>query len=141
MSESTIWWVLTGSVVAVELITGSFYLLMLSFGLVAAAISAQAGASTEVQILIAALFGGGSVIILRIYKRTRSSPSSTKPDATVNLDIGETVQVDAWNPDGTSQAKYRGANWQVTLAPGDRPAPGPHRIVEVVGSRLIVRKS
>ncbi|MDO9198743.1 NfeD family protein, partial [Rhodoferax sp.] len=46
MAESTIWWVLAGAVVAIELATGTFYLLMLSVGLVAAAISAHAGATT-----------------------------------------------------------------------------------------------
>ena len=36
MAESTIWWLLTGTAVAVELITGTFYLLMLAIGLAAA---------------------------------------------------------------------------------------------------------
>ncbi|MDO9166532.1 MAG: NfeD family protein, partial [Rhodoferax sp.] len=67
MAESTIWWVLAGSVVAVELVTGTFYLLMLSLGLVAAAISAHAGATTPVQILVAAVFGGGSVVLWRVF--------------------------------------------------------------------------
>lgn len=140
MSESTIWWVLAGSVVAVELMTGTFYLLMLSLGLIAAAISAHAGATTAVQILMAAVFGGGSVVIFRIYKKTRPVPSRDNPDNTANLDIGEPVQVDAWSPERTSLVKYRGANWQVSLAPGDTPSPGVHRIVEVIGSRLIVKK-
>jgi membrane protein implicated in regulation of membrane protease activity len=140
MTESTIWWVLAGSVVAVELITGTFYLLMLSLGLMAAAIAAQAGATTAVQILIAAVVGGGSVVVFRLYKKTRPAPFPTNVDSTVNLDIGETVQVDAWSPDGTSLVKYRGANWHVALAAGGTPSPGPHRIIEVVGSRLIVKK-
>ena len=140
MSESTIWWVLAGSVVAVELITGTFYLLMLSLGMVAAAIAAHAGATATVQILMAAVFGGGSVVVLRIYKKTRPTPTPANADRNANLDIGETVQVKAWHPDGTSSVKYRGANWHVSLVAGDTPFPGPHRIVEIVGSRLIVKK-
>ena len=31
MAESTIWWLLAGSAVAIELVTGTFYLLMLAF--------------------------------------------------------------------------------------------------------------
>jgi membrane protein implicated in regulation of membrane protease activity len=37
MAESTIWWLLTVAAVAVELVTGTFYLLMLAIGLAAAA--------------------------------------------------------------------------------------------------------
>jgi membrane protein implicated in regulation of membrane protease activity len=50
------------------------------------------------------------------------------------------VHVEAWSPDGTSSVKYRGANWQVSLAAGSVPAPGTYVIVEVVGSRLLVKK-
>ena len=138
MAESTIWWVLAGSVVAVELVTGTFYLLMLSVGLVAAAISAHAGATTAVQVLVAAVFGGGSVVLWRVFKKTQSPAAHAVEE--INLDVGETVHVDAWGPDGTSLVKYRGANWSVSPAPGDIPSPGTHRIVEVIGNRLIVKK-
>jgi hypothetical protein len=36
--------------------------------------------------------------------------------------------------------KYRGANWSVALVAGAIAAPGDYSIVEVVGSRLIVKK-
>ena len=58
----------------------------------------------------------------------------------VNLDIGETVQVETWNTDGTSTVKYRGANWAVASVAGGPLNVGPHQVVEIVGSRLIVRK-
>ena len=43
MEQSTIWWLAAGIVVAAELLTGSFYLLMLALGLAAAAIAAHLG--------------------------------------------------------------------------------------------------
>ena len=140
MAESTIWWVLAGAVVAVELLTGTFYLLMLSIGMVAAAIAAHLGATTSVQLVVAAVVGGGSVVSWRRYKQKQppSAPASSNRD--VNLDVGETVQVEAWEPDGTCSVKYRGANWSVSLVAGVTPSPGVHRIIEVVGSRLIVNK-
>jgi membrane protein implicated in regulation of membrane protease activity len=58
----------------------------------------------------------------------------------VNLDIGETLHIEAWNEDGTGTAKYRGATWTVSLRTGAASSPGLHRIVEVVGSRLVVEK-
>jgi membrane protein implicated in regulation of membrane protease activity len=42
MGDATMWWVLAGVLVALELLTGTFYLLMLSLGAVAAALVAMA---------------------------------------------------------------------------------------------------
>lgn len=140
MAESTVWWVLTGALIAVELLTGTFYLLMLSMGMVAGAIAAHLGATTATQLVIAATVGGGLVVAWRWYKMTqpRSLPASANRDA--NLDVGESVEVEAWGPDGTGSVKYRGAQWSVSLTPGATATPGSHRIVEVVGSRLVVEK-
>jgi len=140
MAESTIWWVLAGAVIAVELLTGTFYLLMLSMGLVAAAIAAHLGATATVQFVVAAVVGGGSVVAWRLYKQKTPSALPASANHDVNMDVGETVHVEAWGPDGTSTVKYRGANWSVSLLPGATPAPGLHTIVEVVGSRLILKK-
>ncbi len=140
MAESTIWWLLAGTAVGIELATGTFYLLMLAIGLAAAAVTAHAGATSTTQIVVAALVGAGAVMAWRAYKQTKPSSLPATANRDVNLDIGETVQVDAWNPDGTTTVKYRGAKWAVSMLPGDPLAIGPHRVVEVVGSRLIVQK-
>lgn len=141
MAESTMWWVLAGVVIGVELVTGTFYLLMVSIGLMAAAISAHLGASTAAQYVVAALIGGGSVVAWRAYKQQQPSGLPASANHDVNMDIGEAVHVEAWNPDGTSTVKYRGAQWNVSMAPGDAPMPGLHTVIEVVGSRLVVKKS
>jgi membrane protein implicated in regulation of membrane protease activity len=59
----------------------------------------------------------------------------------VNLDVGESVHIDAWNADGTATVKYRGASWTVIPAPGVVPGTGAHRVREVVGNRLLVEKA
>jgi membrane protein implicated in regulation of membrane protease activity len=140
MADSTIWWALTGAAVAVELVTGTFYSLMFSLGMAAAAIAAHLGATASLQLMIAAVVGGGSVLAWRAYKQ--KSPSSPPAGANhdVNMDVGETVVVASWTADGSSSVKYRGANWAVSLAPGESPSTGVHKVVEVVGSRLIVKK-
>lgn len=140
MAESTLWWMLAGTAVVIELVTGTFYLLMLAIGFAAAALAALAGASTPVQILLASAVGGGAAIVWsRIRsKRSKNLPASANPD--VNLDIGETVVVDNWQADGTAQVHYRGANWTVMHRPGNLPSSGPHRVTEVIGNRLLVDK-
>ncbi len=140
MADSTIWWLLAGSAIGIELASGTFYLLMLAIGLAAAAIAAHVGASVNTQIVIAALVGSGAVLAWRAYKQSNPPSLPANANRDVNLDIGETVHVDAWNPDGTTTVKYRGANWAVSSLEGDALASGPHRVIEVVGSRLIVKR-
>ena len=141
MAESTMWWVFAGAVIAIELVTGTFYLLMLSLGLVAGAISAHLGASAIVQIVVAAGVGMACVVGWRFYKLQQPGALPASANHDVNMDVGETVHVETWNPDGTALVKYRGAQWGVSLVEGEVPAPGPHTIVEVVGSRLMVKKA
>jgi membrane protein implicated in regulation of membrane protease activity len=140
MGESTIWWLLTGAAVAVELLTGTFYLLMLAIGLAAGAIAAHAGASPTVQLITAAAVGGGAVATWHLRRGKRPGEPDAAANRDVNLDIGEVVQVDAWNADGTASVKYRGANWTVVALAGAVHGTGPHRVREVVGNRLVVEK-
>ena len=140
MAESTIWWLLAGTAVGIELATGTFYLLMLATGLSAAAIAAHAGTSSTVQVVVAAVVGAGAVLAWRAYKQSKPSGPPANANRDVNLDIGEIVHVDAWNSDGTTTVKYRGANWAVSSSPGDALKSGAYRVVEVVGSRLVVQK-
>jgi membrane protein implicated in regulation of membrane protease activity len=140
MADSTVWWLLTGAAVALELLTGTFYLLMLAIGLAAAAIAAHLGVPQGPQFITAALIGGGAVAGWHLVRGRRPAEPAAGLNRDVNLDIGETLQVPAWNPDGTATVKYRGANWTVTLAPGSPDTPGQYRVREVVGSRLVVEK-
>ena len=140
MAESTIWWLLTGTAVAVELLTGTFYLLMLAIGLAAGAIAAHMGAPVAWQLITAALIGGGAVGAWRVQRRKRPPEPAASFNRDVNMDVGEVVHVDAWNPDGTASIRYRGANWTVIAAAGVVHGTGPHRVREVVGTRLVVEK-
>ena len=141
MALSTVWWLLAGGAVAVELITGTFYLLMLSLGLAAAALAAHLEASLTVQMLAAALVGGGAVVAWYLRSRGHPSEPPAESNANVIMDIGETVQIAAWKPDGTADVQYRGAHWTAIHRAGISPSPGPHRVAELVGNRLLVDKS
>ncbi len=132
----TLWWLAAGALVAVELATGTFYLLMLSLGCAAAALSAHAGLGATAQVVIAALVGGGATVLwhLRRARKPRSAPAESNPD--VNLDIGQTVHVAEWAADGTARVQYRGAGWSVRLALAGARAPGEYRIVALHGNEL-----
>jgi membrane protein implicated in regulation of membrane protease activity len=140
MTDSTLWWLLAGAAIVFELLTGTFYLLMLAAGLVAAALAAQAGATLTVQIVMAAVVGGGAVMGWNLFRQKNAASTRSGANRDVNLDIGETVQVESWQPDGSTSVKYRGAQWSAVPAVGTQPALGAHRIVEVRGSQLILEK-
>jgi membrane protein implicated in regulation of membrane protease activity len=141
MAQSTLWWLLAGAAVGVELMTGTFYLLMFAVGLAAAALAAHFGLAVTVQIVIAAFVGAGSVVAWHRYKQAQPTAAPANANRDVNLDIGATVQVETWQADGTATVKYRGANWTIAMADSTLALlAGPHRVVEVVGSRLIVAR-
>ena len=133
---ATMWWVAAGVLVAAELASGTFYLLMLALGCVAAALAAHGGLGEAAQVVVAALVGIGATAAWH-FKRARqphSAPVETNRDA--NLDIGQTVHVQAWAADGTARAPYRGASWAVRFEGPGTPAPGGHVIVSVRGTEL-----
>ena len=138
MTESTFWWIGTGLLVALELTSGTFYLLMLAIGGVAGALAAHAGLPLNAQLSVASMVGGIAAFICYLVRRRRPGDPSPRSERSVNLDVGETIQIDAWAPDGTAQVRYRGAQWTAVHRPGVTPRPGPHRVAELVGSRLLV---
>jgi len=141
MADSTLWWLAAGALIAVELISGTFYLLMISTGLVAAALAAHAGLDLVWQWVVAAFVGGGSVLVWRRHKRSQPPVAAANANPDVNMDVGEIVQVETFNPDGSCNVQYRGARWDASLQHGESATAGAYTIAEVIGSRLILKKA
>ncbi|WP_206952047.1 NfeD family protein [Trinickia acidisoli] len=132
------WWIGAGALIVAELLTGTFYLLMIALGFIAGALMKMAGASLAAQYLCAALVALTAVILLRrsnFGRRRQRRDASTNPD--VVLDIGAPVEVAAWR-DGRARVPYRGAEWDVELAPGEREDARFYEIAAVRANRLIV---
>ena len=55
----------------------------------------------------------------------------------MNLDIGQTLAVTGWR-DRRARVNYRGAAWDVELAPGEPEDARVYEISALDGSRLIV---
>ena len=132
----TLWWLAAGVLVAAELATGTFYLLMVALGVAAGAVAAHSGLSATAQWVSAALVGAGATVAWHLLRARspRSAPAEANRD--VNLDIGQTVLVPAWQSDGTARVAYRGAQWQVRLQPGATATSGEHTIVALRGTEL-----
>jgi len=137
MADSTLWWLLAGGAVAAELLTGTFYLLMLALGMAAGALAAHAGGGLATQLVTSAVVGGGAVAVWHfVRKRGAGAGDNTN----MNLDAGEAVHIDAWTAENTATVRYRGTIWTAIPAGGVPGGPGAHRVREVSGSRLVVEK-
>lgn len=148
MSPASYWWIATGVIVGLELISGTFYLLMLSIGAAAGGLAAFLGGSIDVQMVVAAVVGlvaVGAWHHWRINHPNRANTAdSANPD--LHLDVGQTLTVIAWGPDARARVQYRGTQWDAELHgpvphPSDTlPPAGLHRIRAVQGSVLVLEK-
>ena len=134
-----IWWmVLAFGLLILELLTGTFYLLVIAVAIAAGGLANLAGAPVTLQLVGAAVIGLAGSLGLR---RSRLGRPTGEADALLqNLDIGQMVRIDSWGAGNTARAHYRGAEWDVLLAPGETPTPGDFVIRSVQGSRLVVAR-
>jgi|OpeIllAssembly_1097287.scaffolds.fasta_scaffold1327821_2 membrane protein implicated in regulation of membrane protease activity len=131
------WFVVAFGLLVAELLTGTFYLLVISIALAVAGLAALAGAPFALQLVVAAAIGIGGSIWLR-STRFGKRLHERGDDRVQNMDIGQSLRVDNWTPARTARANYRGAVWDVELAPGEQPASGEFVIREIHANRLIV---
>lgn len=137
----TTWWLVAGALVAAELATGTFYLLMLALGAAAAAIASHLGLGVTAQLVIGAGVGGGAVAAWHLRRPRPAGATDASTNRDINLDIGSTVHVPRWRDDGTARVSYRGAPWDVKWAGSGVAAPGDHVIRAVEGNRLMLDRA
>jgi membrane protein implicated in regulation of membrane protease activity len=140
MNESSIWWIIVGTLVGIDLMTGTFYLLMLAIGASAGAIAAHAQLSFTTQLITGSVVGGLAVIFWRIYalQKLKTHPEQV---AAQHLDVGETVEVHEWLSNGTAKVKHRGANWTAICAEGISKDLGIYQIQDIQGNTLVLHKN
>lgn len=131
-------WLIIGAIlVAIELSTGTFYLLMLAVAAITAWLFQFTGATFLVQAVVFLITSGVLVTFLHRYRAQKSLTNTV--NIADQLDAGEIVHVSEWQ-DGIGITHYRGASWQVILeTPQDSPQAGAYRIVKFEGSRLMVK--
>lgn len=130
------WWISAAVLVALELGSGSFYLLMLAVGAAAGALAAHLGLGVTAQWSSAALVGVAAVGVL--YLLRRGPPQRpTRSNRDINLDIGSEVEVGQWDEAGHARVRWRGTDWQARLGHG-APLPGRFRIAAVEANTLVL---
>jgi membrane protein implicated in regulation of membrane protease activity len=137
MADWIMWLIGAGVLVILELFSGTFYLLMIAIGMAAGAATALLRVDLPGQTVVAAVVGVVATVLLRRSRFGKTARQDAASDPNVNIDIGQSVHVPAWQ-DREARVMYRGAMWDVELAPGVAAEPGTFRIREIRGSRLIV---
>jgi membrane protein implicated in regulation of membrane protease activity len=106
------WWAIGGiALIIAELITGTFYLLVIGIAALAGAAVAYAHFSFWTQAVVAAAIAIiGVVFVTRLRKTHLSSPG-------ISLDVGQSVVLDAWvNEKGRhARVRYRNALWDARV--------------------------
>ncbi|QGZ38314.1 membrane protein implicated in regulation of membrane protease activity [Pseudoduganella flava] len=141
MADWIMWLIAAGLLVALELFSGTFYLLMVALGALAGALVAFLRIDLPGQMLAASVVAIVATVLMRRSRAGKPAKSDAARDPNVNLDIGQSVHVPRWegHQDGhTARVMYRGALWDVELLHGTPAEPGTFHIREVRGSRLIV---
>jgi len=128
-----IWWVMAVALVGAELFTGTFYLLAVGAAFALGGVAAWLGGSTPVQLLIGGVFAVAGTIAAHQWRRLNAMPA---PQA--GLDVGQEVQVLAWNDNGTARVNYRGTQWDATVASLSEARAQTMYIVDTRGSTLVI---
>jgi len=137
--DNYVWWFVIGfGLVVAELLTGTFYLLVIAVAFGAAGVAALLGGPVVLQWATAAAVSLGGTLWLRQSRFGRRLRDRALSDHVQNMDVGQTLRVDQWAPNRTARANYRGATWDVDLAPGEAPESGEFVIREIHANRLIV---
>ena len=130
------WLIVAAVLLATELASGTFYLLMLAIAATTAWFAQWAGTSFLGQALVFLIASAILVTWVHRYRKQKNSTSSNNADDI--LDADEIITVSEWH-NGIGHTHYRGSVWQAVLqTPSEHPQAGEYRIVRFEGTRLMV---
>lgn len=136
MSAAIIWSIAFLVVLGVELLIGTFYLLMVSLGIAVGALAAWAGLGPVWQFALAGVIGIAATAGLHFKRYKTSKTPAYSENKNVLIDIGETVEVDHWDSNLITNVRYRGANWSARWAGEGSPTTGLCVISGIEGNQL-----
>ena len=138
MDPALAWAILALVLVIAELLSGTFYLLMLAVAAFGAATAAYVGQPFPVQSIVAVLLGAGGCYAVHVY-RARSSASRMAP-----IDAGMPASFESWLDASSrlARVRYRGASWEARVEGSEALEPGAMLVVLAAdGNTLKVAKN
>jgi len=136
--DSALAWLIAGIVLIVtELVSGTFYLLVLGVAALLTAAVAYAGGGFLLQVIVAGLIAIAGVFWIRGRKRAMATPAMPP------LDVGQPVTLDSWvnRDDRLARVKYRDTLWDAIVEGEFRGEAGEvFYIRAIAGNTLRVAK-
>ena len=120
MDHATLWAVIGLALVIVELVTGTFYLLMLGLAAFGAALAAWLGFEFSAQTVVAGVVSAAGCWGVHIYK-ARNRAQQMAP-----IDAGMPASFESWLDAGArlARVRYRGASWDARVDGLEAVEPG-----------------
>ena len=133
------WLIVAGILLIAELLTGTFYLLMLAIAGVIAWFAMLLNFDFLAQSIVFLI--SASILVLFTQRLRARLKANTKPNLADNLDAGVIFTVIDW-VDGVGISHYRGSQWAVVLdVPDAQTLPdGSYRITQLDGTRIRVAR-
>ena len=119
--EHSLAWAIAGLVLVItELLTGTFYLLVLGLAGFGAALAAWLGLGFGAQAIVFVAVAGIGCYGVHIY-RARNQKQQMAP-----IDAGQPASFESWidQASGLARVRYRGASWEARLQGGAALQPG-----------------
>ena len=129
-----VYWILIAiALVVTELVSGTFYLLVLAIAAAAAAMLAWLGLNLAAQAGFATAVAVVGVVLVHRF-RVRSGSTSSGSNA---IDIGQRVTLESWvnEAEGLARVTYRGTSWDARVV-GARALGTAYYIRGIDGSTL-----
>lgn len=134
--ETYLPWVIAGfALILVELITGTFYLLVIGLAALAGGLVAWLNKPFWMQAAAAVIVAVAGV--MAIHRKRAAKPGQSAGSSAI--DVGQMVKLESWisEADGYARVHYRGALWDARVS-GNRPAGDVYFIHGVDGNVLLI---
>jgi len=127
--EADLLWALLGlTLVIVELLSGTFYLLVLGIAAFGAALAAWLGQPFGVQAMVAAAVAAAGCYGVHLY-RAKNVGAQMAP-----VDAGQPASFETWLDKGArlARVRYRGASWDATIEGDGSESAAPGSLLYVI---------
>jgi membrane protein implicated in regulation of membrane protease activity len=120
MDPALAWAILGMALVIIELLSGTFYLLMLAIAAFGAGVAAYFSQPFPVQCIVAAVLGAAGCYGVHVY-RAKSAPGRMP-----SIDAGMPASFESWLDAGSrlARVRYRGASWDARVEGTEAMEPG-----------------
>ncbi len=111
--EQYLWWAIAGiALIIAELVTGTFYLLVIGLAAFAGAAASYYGESFWTQAVLAAAVAVIGVVLVGRYRASRTDTASA-----ASLDVGQSAVFEAWTSEAgrAARVRYRNSSWDARV--------------------------